>query len=332
MLSSGVFGSGSGRCGAPASGPLLVCAGEMACYHPVPAYQGVPGEQVRLNPPLGTANLSVPCGGCLGCKSDRALQWAHRCMHEARCWPANAFLTLTYSDDALPDPPHLVPRDLTLFFKRLRKYANRPGGLLDCSRRGPLRYFACGEYGDRTQRPHYHALVFNLLCRDLEPVGTGLWSSSALTACWGLGHVAIGEVTPASANYVAQYSLKKLGGSVDCDPDGVVRLPPFLRMSRRPGIGDSWLRSFREDLRGGYMVIDGTQHRVPRAYLRRLRSPSFAAALGDDLSASQLADTIVARAVSNRLSVPSDRACVDRLAAAEVIHSQRVARRVNSNL
>ena len=63
--------------------------------------------------------------------------------------PHNAYITLTYNDDHLPANGSLQPRDLQLFWKRLRK-ARTPG----------IRYYACGEYGDQTARPHYHAIIF----------------------------------------------------------------------------------------------------------------------------------------------------------------------------
>lgn len=87
--------------------------------------------------------LQVPCGKCIGCKSDKAMMWSIRCYHEASLHERNAFVTLTYEDA----PPALVKEDLQKFFKRARHSFD-------------FRYFACGEYGEATHRPHYHALIF----------------------------------------------------------------------------------------------------------------------------------------------------------------------------
>ena len=61
------------------------------------------------------------------------------------------FITLTYNNENLPPGDELCKRDLQLFIKRLRKV--NPG----------IRYFAIGEYGEEGKRPHYHAVIFNLI-------------------------------------------------------------------------------------------------------------------------------------------------------------------------
>nr|AOV86346.1 putative replication protein VP4 [uncultured virus] len=285
----------------------------MPCYWPVPAFQGMPGEALRLMPPVGTANLAVPCGRCLGCRTDRAADWARRATHEASLWPVTSFVTLTYDDDHLPVGGHLVPKDLQDFLKRLRIHAHRHSRSVDGDRGAGVRYLACGEYGDRTQRPHYHAILFNAGFRDAYPVGKDMAESPLLAKLWPFGSNRVSEFTPARANYVAQYTLKKIGQS-DCDADGVVRPAPFLRVSTRPGIGAPWLSRFREDLAHGYLVADGRKASVPRAYLRRLREES-----------PQLADTVQARAEATRVAVGSDRNDPARLRAAELIHQRRKA-------
>ena len=103
--------------------------------------------------------LLVPCGKCLACRIARRQEWSMRVIHELAGYKDAVFLTLTYSDDHLPDNGSLVVADLQKFFKRLRKqYAKRNNGI-------KLRYYACGEYGDRHGRPHYHAIVCGLSLR-----------------------------------------------------------------------------------------------------------------------------------------------------------------------
>lgn len=238
----------------------------MACYYPTPATHDPATGSIQLWPPAGTANTELPCGACLGCKTDRALDWAHRSHHEASRWEHNCFLTLTYDQEHCPDG--LVPTDLQAFIKRLRHHHRRatPGCLRSP---GQLRYLACGEYGDRRGRPHYHLCLFNCRFNDTHQVGKDLYESDLVTHLWPYGQHRIGELTAASANYVAQYTLKKIGTAY-ADPDGVVMQPPFLRASLKPAIGATWLQIFHRDVTHGYLVYDGTPGRIPRTYQKYL--------------------------------------------------------------
>ena len=67
--------------------------------------------------------------------------------HEASC-----FITLTYNDENLPNPPVVSKREAQLFIKRLRKLLYPK----------LFRYYIVGEYGDKSNRPHYHALLFGV--------------------------------------------------------------------------------------------------------------------------------------------------------------------------
>lgn len=182
---------------------------------------------------------------------------------------ANCFLTLTYNDECLPRDGSLDKRHLQLFFKRARK------------RFGSFRYYACGEYGDRTFRPHYHAAIFGqdfAHDRRKHKVEGGFtyYVSPSLAATWSLGHVLIGELSFESAAYVARYCTKKAYGSkahanytvVDYDTGRIgERLPEFALMSRRPGIGATWFARW-----GGQVyprdsvVVRGAVARPPRYY------------------------------------------------------------------
>lgn len=149
-----------------------------------------------------------------------------------------SFLTLTYSDENLPltDGPGvvrgtLVPKHLQLWLKRFRKGI----GLQK------IRYFVCGEYGDKSERPHYHAAIFNYkTCRYGMSRYTA-WRSSCCVSCdyvrdtWALGNVFLGTLEEASAQYIAGYVVKKMTSFTDSRLKG--RYPEFARMSLRPGIG-----------------------------------------------------------------------------------------------
>lgn len=245
----------------------------MPCYHPLPGWygktRGPSGKRpvvFQFNEGLKDRPVSVPCGRCTGCLLERARVWAVRCQHEAQLHTRNCFVTLTYDDDRLPPGGSLRPRDMVLFLKRLRKYAG-PG----------LRFFQCGEYGDRTLRPHHHALLFNCGFDDARKLhgDSDLSESRTLESLWGHGICSIGEVTFESAGYVARYSLKKLR---DDQYPGLVR--PYLTMSRRPGIGSRFIEAHgKQIVRQDFIISNGHQSGVPRFYRDRLSKafPSAAA-------------------------------------------------------
>lgn len=228
----------------------------MACFHPIRAWRLASGAVVlgreRKEQNGDSTHLRLPCGGCLGCRQDRAREWALRCHLENQQHRHAIFTTLTYDDEALPEFGSLERTDLQLWLKRLRK-ASGPAR--------PLRFFACGEYGEKNHRPHYHAIVFGL---DAE---TG---HRLVDQTWPFGITKTVTVTPAAIAYVAGYSAKKLGWKLDrrtiTDPETGELLyhwePPFIQMSRRPGIGahaKQWPQSWRD-----HAVHNGRKIPVPR--------------------------------------------------------------------
>lgn len=267
---------------------------------------------MQLRPPLGTASLLLPCGACIGCRQARAREWARRCCHEAALYQDNVFVTLTYDDEHVPHDGSLIPEDLQKFIKRLRKAALESPHVVS---EGPrVRFLACGEYGERSGRPHYHGLFFNVAFSDKHLVGKDLYASDTLSRLWPFGEHKIGEVNARTAAYVAKYNLKRSRNV--CDQDGVVLEKPFLRMSRRPGIGMHWLERYAEDLRNGFLVADGDRRAVPRAYIKRLEKVN-----------PQLAEEIRFKSYRRVRELDSDRGDPARLAAGEVIALSRVSER-----
>lgn len=182
----------------------------------------------------------------------------------------NTFITLTYADEFLPENKSLDVREFQLFMKRCRKkYEPKK-----------IRFYACGEYGDSLGRPHYHACLFNhdfedkkiwQQKKDKEP----LFRSSELEELWPYGYSSCGEVTFQSAAYVARYLMKKINGKNAeehyefTDQYGEVfnRKPEFTVMSRKPGIGKSWLQQYASDVYpDDFIIINGKRMRPPRFY------------------------------------------------------------------
>lgn len=250
----------------------------MPCYHPLTAWRStVVGSSGKVQITFDRREarslepLTLPCGQCIGCRLERSRQWAIRCMHEASLYEDNCFISLTYAPEHLPETGSLVLRDLQLFMKRLRK------------RFSPLeiRFFACGEYGEKYRRPHYHVCLFNYRPDDLvhyknSPTGIRYYTSETLSKLWRYGHVVVGELTFESAAYVARYVTKKITGeraenhysSVDGETGEVYRLrPEFVTMSRRPGIASNWFKRFPNDVYpSDHVVVRGIRCKPPKYY------------------------------------------------------------------
>lgn len=183
----------------------------------------------------------------------------------------NCFVTLTYAPEHLRSAS-LQVEDLQKFIRSLRK------------RRGPVRYFAAGEYGDQNWRPHFHVLLFGQdYCGDGRMVRRKpfpLWDSPTLEAIWKKGQVRVGALTYETAAYTARYVMKKVTGAraaihyraIDPITGEVEELrPEFSTMSRRPGIGAKWFEKFQSDVYPrDEVVIGGRRHRPPRFYDERL--------------------------------------------------------------
>lgn len=192
----------------------------------------------------------IPCGQCLECRLQYARQWADRCMLEAQYHDSNFFLTLTYDNDHVPIHDHgamsLQKKDLQDFHKRLRTRLTRDGYP------DHIRYYAAGEYGDQTKRPHYHDIVFGLFIPDLEyseeskKSGSPLFRSKYLDDIWTNGNVLIGEVTWESCAYTARYVTKKQKGLTADVYEKLGVEPEFVLMSRKPGIGKDYYNDHPE--------------------------------------------------------------------------------------
>lgn len=236
----------------------------MPCYGPLTAYypkRDSGDTRLVFDPRKSETGIPIklPCGKCIGCKLEHSRQWAIRCMHEKRMHSASAFLTLTYDNEHLPAGGTLVKRDLQLFMKRLRKQFGNG-----------VRFFACGEYGEKSLRPHYHVLLLSADFMDRRPVNTRsanpYYTSPLLSKLWTSGSHIIGNVDFESAAYVARYCTKKITGPKAADHYRG-REPEFLVMSRRPGIGTGYLEKFKSELYAhDNCIVNGAESSLPRFY------------------------------------------------------------------
>lgn len=267
----------------------------MTCFHPLTAYRSkspllqIPGTGISFDPRYSGSphieELKLPCGQCIGCRIARSKDWALRICLEQSLWQQSCFVTLTYDNEHLPLFGALKQEDMTLFLKRLRKELSPK----------KIRYFYCGEYGGRTQRPHYHLVLFNedfssMMVKEgdgycvrpdkrfykFSPCGERLWISERLNRIWQKGYCVIGSLSFDSAAYVARYILKKITGpAAEQHYNG--NPSEFVCMSRRPGIGKVWFDNFKGDIynKDFLTIKNGLKCRPPR-YFDKLFSASHA--------------------------------------------------------
>lgn len=253
----------------------------MPCYKPVPVWRSRQVNPSGKRSIVFSENLGVdgtrsdiPCGYCIGCRLDRASEWQARLIHESKMHLQSCFLTCTYDDDHLPRDGSLNKKHFQDFLKRLRKYTN-----------GGIRFFACGEYGDSTRRPHYHALIFGYDFPDKRPYSKGakgdtLYTSKILQQLWGHGNCLIGSVSPDSCGYVARYIMKKITGQMAADHYRTVNtetgevhdlLPEYIHMSTRPAIGLNFYEKFKNEItQSDFVLVKGKKRKTPRYYDKRL--------------------------------------------------------------
>jgi hypothetical protein len=237
------------------------------CTSPFPAWRLEDGTIVFSERGKVLQSLWLPCGQCVECRLERSRQWAVRVMHEASLWKENSYITLTYDDEHLPPDRSLRYEDFQLFMKRLRKHFT--------GRR--VRFYMCGEYGETTHRPHYHACLFNVGFADKlyfkSTNGFKLYTSRLLRELWPLGSHLVGDVSFQSAAYVARYCMTKVTGQFagqrcDVSTGEISRfVPEFNHMSLKPGIGAMWFDRFKSDVFPlDHVVVRGSESRPPRYY------------------------------------------------------------------
>ena len=234
---------------------------------------------------LKDLEFRVPCGKCLPCQKKRRSEWSLRLEHEYLFSESALFITLTYADAHIPTVrkrfentykgkyvstsyikiPTLNKKHVQDYIKRLRnehvKYVTKT---LGCSKKEvklrsrPLRYYAVGEYGSKTRRPHYHLILFNMDVDNIAPVKNQ----------WKYGMSDVGTVTAASINYVTKYMFKQFNRKTD------KRTPPFSLMSKKPIIGHDYIQNYGvHHIESESLEVrdqNGHVRRLPKAYLRRL--------------------------------------------------------------
>lgn len=196
---------------------------------------------------VGKSIISASCGKCNFCLENRRSDWSFRLQQEQKNSESAWFFTMTYNEANQPlieiegeQYATLSKRDLQLFFKKLRK-ANGPGK--------SIKYYAVGEYGPETFRPHYHAIIFNVKPETLIQT----------PQIWDKGYLSVGNCEPASIHYVAKYVLSS-------HDDWTPLVSPFSLISQ--GIGRKYLETnghqHKKALQNFVVNNSGKKQRVPR--------------------------------------------------------------------
>nr|QJB20399.1 MAG: replication initiator protein [Microvirus sp.] len=211
--------------------------------------------------------LQVPCGKCLSCRITKRREWTLRLYHELATSEDAVFLTLTYDDSHLPDNGSLRKKHAQDFIKRLRRQME----YYNDTRK--IRYFLSGEYGDQTQRPHYHAIIFNLSLSDTDKQ---LIKDQWPVCNWSNPHIAknsFGTVTPDSIQYVAAYIDKKYSGDLATQEYVDKGREPVFKLSSK-GIGRDFCDLNGDQLYDNlYTTLKGVKMSLPRYYCKRLSIP-----------------------------------------------------------
>lgn len=279
----------------------------MTCYAPLRGYyaQGVNESGKRsviFNPREAYKDLvvKVACGQCIGCRLDYSRSWAVRCVNEAQSHDYNCFITLTFDDEHINKDHTLDKSDFQRFMKRLRKkfnagfsYEVQSGDRGTYKHSGQIRYFHAGEYGALCAvcgspniscrckefrpilgRPHHHACLFGIDFPDKYVVkvkdGVSLYRSATLEKLWPFGYATLGDVTFESAAYVARYVVKKIRGD-KAEKHYKNRIPEFVTMSRKPGIGREYYEKYKKEIYDNdSIVVRGGITCKPPTYYDRL--------------------------------------------------------------
>lgn len=200
--------------------------------------------------------IPIPCGKCYSCRMDMQESAVNRMFCAWKSHDVSAFVTFTYDDQHLPFKEGF--REPTLSKDDVRKYLDNIRHKLKCV---DFEYYLCGEYGDKFNRPHYHAIFFGLDYQYHEQFFIDSWSK---------GSVKVLPVNSSAFRYVAKYMAKGISSEKkDKDYYDFGLIPPFRKMSRGLGVR-VYLQHLEEIDRNGYFIFYGKKISVNRYYFNKL--------------------------------------------------------------
>jgi len=203
--------------------------------------------------------IQVSCGKCYACLSNRRRSWLFRLMQENLNSVISLFVTLTYDDfnvllsggDSLLRvlyKPHLQN-----FIKRLRHYED-------------FTYYAIGEYGTTTQRPHYHLVIFFKSCPASDPLDC---LTELINNTWPYGFCSVSRASYRRLNYVLHYHTR---------PKLINGLPTFQLFSKALGIhflDESMIAYLVKTKKSTIKDFNGNTYVIPRYYRKKLKDLGY---------------------------------------------------------
>jgi len=247
------------------------------CTRPNTAYENPSGGRPIFGwsgQKEGLPEIKLPCGKCPECQTSYYKDWASRGSRELARWNSSVFITLTYSEEHLPPDNSLKKKHIQDFIKRVKKH-------FKSSKENPIRQTYCGEYGTKTNRPHYHCVLYNCDFVDKRShykteQGNQVYTSDLLTRLWGKGIAEFGYANPGAIAYIYKYILKKKTRREKLQPliierDGITYEVDheFVESSRNPGIGANLRGS--ESLKKGFLSVNGVKQKIPKYYMNDLK-------------------------------------------------------------
>ena len=255
----------------------------MSCFHPLRGVvlgtidgkkrlKVVPYDSIDIYRSDGTEyeNFPLPCGHCVGCRSDQAKDWSNRLLMESLYHDECYFLTLTYDDNSAHFVDYVNTKTGQFFAKETKHQATLDKkdsqNFMKMLRRefpnDKIRFYCAGEYGGHTFRPHMHMILFGIHidAKEMIPCGkseTGdqYFVNPRIQNIWNKGFTSIEPANEYTFKYVANYVTKKLGVHPNKWYEDQGLVPPFALMSRKPGIGAQYLIDHPEIMDNDRIVI-----------------------------------------------------------------------------
>lgn len=199
----------------------------------------------------------VPCGNCPECARARVNSWLFRLQQEMKITSNPLFITLTYNEQNVPHTEKglktLYKKDIQDWLKRLRKQYAKTSDK-------QIRYYAVGEYGTRTQRPHYHIIMLNMDRPEL------------IGKTWNMGIDKTLPLLDGGVTYVLKYLHKQRKKKEDWDD----RNPEFSLMSKKLGLNfvtQSRIRFHNQGVEFAYIRSEsGHKMSMPKYYKEKIYS------------------------------------------------------------
>lgn len=219
--------------------------------------------------------IQVPCDKCVLCRDKKAKDWATRAMCESQYSSSiPLFITLTYNDLCLPSNG-VRKGAAQRFMKRLRVNLERY-----TKQKSNIRYFLCSEYGSKTCRPHYHALIWNfpvLNAAHIHDIIQKSWSFQVTKEYYDkvpnkrdeygklvfkyydkdkdtyrhlYGYVYVSQITEGRVRYCMKYMRKDGNTPEKCNKVF------FLSSRRNGGIGSQWIKEHAQMYRDNPQLVD----------------------------------------------------------------------------